>query len=124
MTVKSVLSMALLLAGISMADAAQRTIVGVWKIDGSQCLPPSGALLVGPKSLAMDEMVCTFDSVSRKGSTVSWTGECNWSDGFAMQDVVVRATERKGVLSISMDGDPFPHVFRRCTAAESAWARQ
>jgi hypothetical protein len=45
-----------------------------------QYVQPAGAITVGPQSIVGEDFYCRFDSVSRKGSLVTWKGRCSAGD--------------------------------------------
>lgn len=68
-----------LICGMSCVPAlAQppRTIVGEWAFQRSDCGTPQ-AIKVFARSLAADELMCEFATVSRKGNVVTFEGTCD-----------------------------------------------
>jgi hypothetical protein len=92
---------------------AERSIVGVWYPPGGGCSLDDGGMTIGPKSLVNQDVSCTFSTVRRRGSTVTWRGICDGAEGANEQTVT--ATERNGQLTIrfSPGGNVIPG-YRRC----------
>jgi hypothetical protein len=87
---------------------AAESIVGSW--DNEDCSRP---MRIGPMSLQANETVCHFDSVKRKGDTVTWKGEC---DGEAR---TVTADLSGGKLFVFFDnGNSFVNL-NRCGKASA-----
>jgi hypothetical protein len=79
--------------------SGQKSIVGDWAENRDGCASPmAGLVRIGPKSLTTDELSCTFSSVSRSGSTVTWTGSCR--EGGRSKPVTINATENSGRVTV------------------------
>lgn len=91
-----------------------QTIVGKWG-DGESCA--FGPLRVGPKSLSSPEISCRFDTVSRSGSVVTWTGSCDRAWGSRIPRARVTAkSSNDGMLDrleISVNGG-VSHDYGKC----------
>jgi hypothetical protein len=71
MTIRMALFAMTTLALASPAFSAE-SIVGTW--DNEDCSRP---MVIGQLSLQANDTICHFDSVKRKGDTVTWKGDCN-----------------------------------------------
>lgn len=84
---------------------ATESIVGHWRVSDGLCTPADGTVAIGPLSLTQDEVSCSFASVKRSGSVVTWTGRC---------EATVIARYHDGVLAIIRNGVPDEEAYIRC----------
>lgn len=82
------------------AEAA-RSIVGKWADSKSDC-SKGDIVKIGPRSIDSGYVICHFNSVKRKGSTVTWGGACHVDSARRPEtgDGTVVAVEKNGKLSI------------------------
>lgn len=84
------------LAAVSFGSSAYaaQSIVGKWAPKASLCNAPP-AITIGPKSLIGEDFYCRFDSVSRRGSFVTWKGSCSAGDEDTPQTVHARLSGKR-----------------------------
>jgi hypothetical protein len=111
---RSAFALTVLIAAAAPAFAEKnRSIIGVWGLEAETCTIESGALRIEAKRMSGADVDCRFDTVSRKGATVTWTGICDDAEGSSRQTVT--ATERKGRLTIRYSpGGNIIENLRRC----------
>jgi hypothetical protein len=95
-------------------ETRRGSIVGDWAENRDACASAvAGRIRIGPKSLASDEISCTFASVARAGSTVTWRGSCN--EGRGPSPATVLATESGGRLTIKFPSGNAWGPLMRCS---------
>jgi hypothetical protein len=84
------------LAAISSADLAiaAPSVVGTWAPSAATCDAPP-AITIGPKSLTGEDFTCRFDTVSRRGSLVTWKGSCSAGDEDKPRTVFAKLSGKK-----------------------------
>jgi hypothetical protein len=92
----------LLAAGFAGSAQAAQSIVGTWAPSSATCNAPP-AITIGPKSLVGEDFYCRFDTVSRKGSVVTWKGRCSAGDEDKARTVQAKLSGKK--LSYRYQGE-------------------
>lgn len=105
----------LMLTAVSAMGQQYPTIVGEWYAEKTpqDCGTPF-AVKIGAMHYVEDELSCSFDDVARDGWQVTWNGSCN--SGNEPTKVHVVATEDRGRLVVTINGNPGWTALRRCTA--------
>ena len=91
------ISLALIACLLPSLACARESLVGEWAPSAEECGTPS-AIKLGARSLASDETMCDFPSVSRDGDVVTFVGKCDSGQGPAAETLVARLKE--GRLSL------------------------
>jgi hypothetical protein len=86
----------LMLALIEVAGTAHaaQSVVGKLAPTAKMCNQPP-AITVGAKSLVGEDFYCRFDTVSRKGSVVTWKGRCAAGDQDRRRTVFAKLSGKK-----------------------------
>ncbi len=104
-------------SGPATTGSTNRSIVGDWAETRDGCSSPmAGRTSIRAMSISNDEFVCRFDSVSRSGATVTWTGSCDDGQGPSKRKSTVTATETAGKLTVRVNGNAWAPMLR-CPAA-------
>lgn len=83
------------------AFAQQRTIVGVWAASAADCGHQMERMTIGAMSIRGHDFLCSFKSVDRRGSVVTWKGSCS-SEGKSWPTVVTaKESDDKLIISYS-----------------------
>jgi hypothetical protein len=83
-------------------NAQNRTIVGNWAVQQSDCTGVEGKVVIAPMSLNTDDFICKFNSVTRDGAKVTWQGTCTYhNEGKLLNPETVTAVETNGKLQLS-----------------------
>ncbi len=73
---------------------AAQSLVGKWAPSAGMCNAPP-AITIGPKSLVGEDFTCRFDTVSRKGGTVTWKGRCSSGDTDRPRTIIAKRSGKK-----------------------------
>jgi hypothetical protein len=90
---------------VSSPVLARESIVGKWAQSIAACNQVGNFFRIGPKSMDNgDDMFCQFDTVSRNGNTVTWSGMCEAPE--KPVPATVTATQRGKLLDLGFPGRP------------------
>jgi hypothetical protein len=73
---------------------AAQSIVDTWAPSAATCNAPP-AITIGPKILIGEDFYCRIDTVSRKGSLVTWKGSCEAGDEDTRRTVFAKLSGKK-----------------------------
>jgi len=108
----SILSATLIGLVVSGPARAQQSITGKWAIN-KKCSAPLSSIIIEPLALAGEDFYCKFGHVSRRGDSVSWRGQCNFSEE-GYEPTTVTATLRGRKLFYRFAGRGWNGPFERC----------
>jgi hypothetical protein len=99
--------------GLSCQASAAETIVGRWDYPQNRCATPVSVLTIRPLSLSSESLFCKFNTVKRRGNTVTWKGVCEFADSTSKETVTARLRNGRLALSFASRGIRLSNL-RRC----------